>query len=215
MPGGTASFPDGVVVLAGGAGTRLGGVDKAGLRIGGRSLLDRALAACSGRPTVVVGPPRSLPAGVLAAREDPPGGGPAAGVAAGFAALKSLLAEPGSDHVDSRALIGLLAVDQPGVDQATLQRLAAAAHATEASPSARPGGAVLVHEGRRQYTAGVFPVGALNWAVRQRPSWHGVALRSLIGGIVAAEVEAIGDEALDVDTDEDLARWRSAGPDIR
>jgi molybdopterin-guanine dinucleotide biosynthesis protein A len=203
-----AAFPDALIVLAGGAGRRLGGADKAEVRIGGRSLLQRALAAAAGRPTVVVGPPRDLPPGVLSAQEDPPGGGPAAGVVAGFAALRELLSRAdGGEEVP--ALVGILAVDQPGVGPDTLGRLAAAALASPSGPACRPGGAVLVHGGRRQYAAGVFPVGALDWAVRQRPSWHGVALRSLVGGIVATEVPAIGDEALDVDTDEDLARWRS------
>ncbi|HET8589207.1 MAG TPA: NTP transferase domain-containing protein [Nakamurella sp.] len=203
-----AAFPDALIVLAGGAGRRLGGVDKAEVRIGGRSLLERALAAGAGRPTVVVGPPRDLPPGVLSAQEDPPGGGPAAGVVAGFAALRELLSRADGDE-GVPALVGILAVDQPGVGADTLRRLAEAVRAGHSAAPHRPGGAVLVHRGRRQYAAGVFPVGALDWAVRQRRSWHGVALRSLVGGIVAAEVPAIGDEALDVDTDEDLARWRS------
>ncbi|WP_165840672.1 NTP transferase domain-containing protein, partial [Streptomyces scopuliridis] len=44
------------IVLAGGAAKRLGGADKPGVRVGGRSLLDRVLAACEGAArTVVVG----------------------------------------------------------------------------------------------------------------------------------------------------------------
>ncbi|MGH8776871.1 MAG: NTP transferase domain-containing protein, partial [Jiangellaceae bacterium] len=44
------------VVLAGGRGSRLGGVDKPALRIGGRTLLDTALVAtAAARSTVVVG----------------------------------------------------------------------------------------------------------------------------------------------------------------
>ncbi|NEC15321.1 NTP transferase domain-containing protein, partial [Streptomyces sp. SID8014] len=35
------------VVLAGGGARRLGGVDKPGLRVGGRALVDRVLAACA------------------------------------------------------------------------------------------------------------------------------------------------------------------------
>ncbi|NEC24973.1 NTP transferase domain-containing protein, partial [Streptomyces parvus] len=45
-----------VIVLAGGAAKRLGGADKPGVRVGGRALLDRVLAACDGATrTVVVG----------------------------------------------------------------------------------------------------------------------------------------------------------------
>ena len=78
------SAPDAAVILAGGQGRRLGGRDKPALLVGGRTLLDRALDAVSGVPVVVVGPPRALPAGVFRVAEDPPGGGPAAAVAAGL-----------------------------------------------------------------------------------------------------------------------------------
>ncbi|PBO19632.1 molybdenum cofactor guanylyltransferase, partial [Streptomyces albidoflavus] len=49
------------VVLAGGGARRLGGVDKPGLRVGGRALIDRVLAACGqARMTVVVAAPREV-----------------------------------------------------------------------------------------------------------------------------------------------------------
>ncbi|MEU3692089.1 NTP transferase domain-containing protein [Streptomyces narbonensis] len=72
------------VVLAGGAARRLGGSDKPGVRVGGRTLLDRVLAACpdAGR-TVVVGDPRPTVRPVRWTREEPPGGGPVPAVAAG------------------------------------------------------------------------------------------------------------------------------------
>ncbi|XVV06848.1 molybdenum cofactor guanylyltransferase [Actinosynnema sp. CA-248983] len=62
------------VVLAGGRGSRLGGVDKAAVEVGGRTLLDHALDAVRGaRRTVVVGPEKPVP-GVVWTREEPPGG---------------------------------------------------------------------------------------------------------------------------------------------
>ncbi len=71
------------IVLAGGRGSRLGGVDKAAIVVGGRSLLDRALdAVSSAASVVVVGPDRPLPPGVMSASEQPPGGGPVAGIVA-------------------------------------------------------------------------------------------------------------------------------------
>ncbi|WP_246600144.1 molybdenum cofactor guanylyltransferase [Skermania piniformis] len=77
------------IVLAGGSGRRLGGVDKPGLVVGGRSLLDVALAAvehCT--DVVVVGPRRAgLPPAVRQASEEPAGTGPVAALAAGLAAL--------------------------------------------------------------------------------------------------------------------------------
>ncbi|MFF9149607.1 DUF6457 domain-containing protein [Streptomyces sp. NPDC014861] len=76
------------VVLAGGAARRLGGVDKPGVRVGGRALLDRVLAACAGaRLTVVVGDPRPTVRPVHWTREQPAGTGPLAALAAGAAAL--------------------------------------------------------------------------------------------------------------------------------
>lgn len=74
-----------VVVLAGGAARRLGGADKPGVRVGGRALLDRVLAACAdAATTVVVADPRPTVRPVTWAREDPPGGGPTAALAAGL-----------------------------------------------------------------------------------------------------------------------------------
>ncbi|MEU3889285.1 NTP transferase domain-containing protein [Streptomyces sp. NPDC029041] len=73
------------VVLAGGAARRLGGTDKPGVRVGGRPLLDRVLAACAtARTTVVVAAPRPTVRPVTWAREDPPGGGPLAALGAGL-----------------------------------------------------------------------------------------------------------------------------------
>ncbi|MCQ8773696.1 NTP transferase domain-containing protein [Streptomyces telluris] len=73
------------VVLAGGAARRLGGADKPTLRVGGRTLLDRVLEACAdAEETVVVGPRRPTARPVRWAREEPPGGGPLAGLAAGL-----------------------------------------------------------------------------------------------------------------------------------
>ncbi|WP_371238676.1 NTP transferase domain-containing protein [Streptomyces pimonensis] len=86
--GGPAEDPDpayDAVVLAGGAARRLGGVDKPGVRVGGRALLDRVLTACAdARTTVVVADPRPTERPVVWAREEPPGGGPLAALAAGL-----------------------------------------------------------------------------------------------------------------------------------
>lgn len=78
-------------MLAGGTGTRLGGVDKAALELAGRPLLDRvldAVAAAGALGTVVVGDvaAHGRP-GVRVVVEDPPRSGPAAGIVAGLAAL--------------------------------------------------------------------------------------------------------------------------------
>jgi molybdopterin-guanine dinucleotide biosynthesis protein A len=73
------------VVLAGGGSTRFGGVDKAMLVLDGTSLLDRVLTATAGAvSTVVVGPVRTTYREVSWTVEDPPSGGPVAGLAAGL-----------------------------------------------------------------------------------------------------------------------------------
>ncbi|MGH3739543.1 MAG: molybdenum cofactor guanylyltransferase, partial [Micromonosporaceae bacterium] len=85
------------IVLAGGAARRLGGADKPGLAVAGRSLLSRVLdAVADAYPRIVVGPPRQLPGDVILTREQPPGGGPVAALAAGLAALDTAL-QPGSN----------------------------------------------------------------------------------------------------------------------
>lgn len=203
-PAGPVLDPVGAIVLAGGRGERLGGADKAGLDIDGHTLLDRALVAVGSVPAVVVASARRLPPGVLGTSEEPPGGGPAAGVVAGVAALERRLGTDGPNgEIADRALILILAVDHPGVTPETFSRLVAALRPAGA------GGAVLVQDGRRQYGVGVYSAGALRSAVAQRPSWHGVALRSLLGGLIDVEVPAVGAEADDIDTPDDLRRWRA------
>lgn len=111
------------VVLAGGAGRRMGGIDKAALQVGGVSLLDRVLAAA--RPVcdrlVVVGVTRATNvAGVEFVREPEPGGGPVPAVVAGVAS------SPGCE------LVLVLATDLPLLDTGHLPRLLAVVDQAEA-----------------------------------------------------------------------------------
>ncbi|MER6005521.1 NTP transferase domain-containing protein [Nonomuraea angiospora] len=72
------------VILAGGEARRLGGADKPGLTVGGRSLVEHVVTAVAGaRTTIVVGPERPIP-GVVFVREDPPRSGPVPALAAGL-----------------------------------------------------------------------------------------------------------------------------------
>lgn len=181
------------VVLAGGRGSRLGGVDKAAVVVGGRTLLDRVLdAVAAARQVVVVGPGKDVP-GVTWAREDPPGGGPVAGLAAG-------LAHVGTD------LVVLLAVDQPGITGSTVDRLLAAVGDT---------GAVLVDDdGRAQWLTGAWRVDRLRNALPADP--RDASVRSVLGPLDPARVAARPAETCDVDSPHDLAdpddvlRWAMA-----
>jgi molybdopterin-guanine dinucleotide biosynthesis protein A len=71
------------IVLAGGGSTRFGR-DKLAAVVDGVTLLDRVLdAAAAAEQRIVVGSRRPAAGDVRWTREDPPGGGPAAGVVAG------------------------------------------------------------------------------------------------------------------------------------
>lgn len=115
------------IVLAGGAGRRMGGVDKAALRVGGVTLLDRVLEAA--RPVcdrlVVVGPVRPTGVdGVTFVTEAEPGGGPAPAVAAGLAVV------PEAD------VVLVLATDLPLLEPDHLRALVAALGAGGAGAAA-------------------------------------------------------------------------------
>lgn len=183
------------VLLTGGGGVRLGGADKAGIEIGGETLLEHALrATVASDEVVVVGPrvPTSRP--VTWTREDPVGGGPAAGLLAGL------------DALGRRAdLVCVLAVDMPRVTPATLARLV---DAVRAEPDAD--GAVLVDpDGHRQYLAAVYRYDGLTSARPPRhEDEHGLPMRRLLLPLRLASVDAVGEEARDVDTWDDLRDLR-------
>ncbi|MET7461892.1 NTP transferase domain-containing protein [Nonomuraea sp. NPDC005501] len=116
-----------VVVLAGGEARRLGGADKPGLVVGGRTLLERVVAAVPGAGrVVVVGPERELP-GVVFTREDPPGGGPVPALRAG---LREVTAPR----------VVLLAADLPFLTPAHIATLLSAMPATPDCPAEIVGG---------------------------------------------------------------------------
>lgn len=183
------------MVLTGGTGARLGGVDKAALEVGGVTLLERSLTATMAAvEVVVVGPevPTSRP--VTWTVEDPPLGGPAAGL---LSALTRFEATPD--------LVAVLAVDMPFVNAGTLARLTWAVEADSDLD-----GAVLVDPaGRRQTLAAVYRVSALVAARPAEPDReHGLPMRRLVGELRLAEVSTVGDEARDVDTWADVQDLR-------
>lgn len=108
----------GAIILTGGASSRMG-ADKAALDWNGRSAVDRLadLASEVGAAAVVTSGAR--PCGLPFAVEEPPGGGPVAGIAAAVAMLRGTC---------TRALV--LAVDAPTIRLSDLAALLA---------SARPG----------------------------------------------------------------------------
>jgi molybdopterin-guanine dinucleotide biosynthesis protein A len=184
------------VVLTGGTGTRLGGADKAALEVAGVSLLERALAATvAATEVVVVGQQVATSRAVTWTVEDPPSGGPAAGLLAG---LDRLTGAPD--------LVAVLAVDMPKVNAGTVARLT---WAVEGDPHAD--GALLVDpDGRRQMLAAVYRVEALTKARPAGPgAEHGLPMRRLVAPLRLVEVPTVGDEARDVDTWDDVRALRA------
>lgn len=121
------------VVLAGGGARRLGGVDKPGLRVGGRALIDRVLAACEqARTTVVVAAPREVAREVVWAREEPAGAGPLAALAAGVRAAGGAGAAGSAEAAGSAAaadgaegapVVVVVSADLPFLDGAAVRGL--------------------------------------------------------------------------------------------
>lgn len=183
--------PYDAVVLAGGSGRRLGGVDKPALLVGGTTLLDLALAAVSDASrVVVVGPERALPPAVVQVREQPPGGGPAAALGAAL------------PHVHAGVAV-VLAADLPSITGAVVAALREAAVGHD--------GALLVDdEGQDQLLTAAWSTGALRSALPGR-DLSDRPLRPVLSGLEVARVRA-ADLGLrgwaDCDTAADLDRAR-------
>lgn len=184
----TAAGDVGAIVLAGGRGSRLGGVDKSALRLGAENLLGRALAAVDGLDAVVVGPPR---AGVRTVREQPALSGPAAAVVAGLAAL------PEAQEVL------VLAVDLPRLPEAVPLLLAA--------PLGRDGVVAVDADGRDQWLLGRYRGAAIRDAAARLGDPAGRPMRALVDGLELARLRLPPGVEADVDT---VADARAAGVDL-
>ncbi|GAA2237823.1 NTP transferase domain-containing protein [Streptomyces amakusaensis] len=186
------------VVLAGGEAKRLGGADKPGLTVGGRSLLDRVLAACRGAgETVVVGGRRPTARPVVWTRESPPGGGPLAALDAGVRGLRA----------ESETVL-VLSADLPFLGEPTVRRLLAALAA---------GGheAVLLTdaEGRDQPLVAAYRTEPLRRELALLATEYGtlagLPLRLLPQELDIARVAAEPEASFDCDTWADLAAARA------
>ncbi|MGW4533444.1 NTP transferase domain-containing protein [Nocardia sp. NPDC004340] len=187
--------PVDAIVLAGGKASRMGGVDKPALVVGGQSMLDAALTAVAGcARTVVVGPHRpELPPEVLQAQEIPAGAGPVAAIAAGLGALAGCEFPAG--------LIVVLAADMPFLTAAAVSELLS--HARESGSDA-----VFAADasGRPQYLVGVWRRAALEAALNSLDSLVNRPMKALVP-VDTAMVALPGVE--DCDTPEDVRRART------
>lgn len=188
-------YPFGMIILAGGRGARLGGADKPGLTVGGRTLLESVVAAgteAGAGPVIVVGPCRpGLSGGPRFVREEPPGAGPVPALRAGLTELGGV------------PWVAVLAADLPFLRAAHLRALLSAA--------AGQGGAVLVDDtGREQWLAGCWRADRLR---RAAAGYTGSSLHGLLAPLRPANlvIEPGSGEPppwLDCDTEADLRRAR-------
>ncbi len=182
-----------LLVLAGGEGERMGRISKAEVEVAGRTMLDRVLdAGRLARRSVVVGPAELARPGVPAVLEEPPLGGPVAGLAAGMGALG-----PGGD-----VPVVVLACDVPRAARAVPLLLDALAHHPDVAVAW-----LIDRDGRAQRLVAAYRrvalLGALD-ALTDAGGAHGVSVRRLTGSLTHVDVpdpDALGD---DVDT------WQAA-----
>ena len=180
------------ILLAGGRGERMGGVDKASVRLNGRRLIDHLLPALPG-PVIVVSPhDLSLPDAARRVSEDPPYGGPVAGIAAAAPLIRS-------------DLVAVLSVDAP--DSPAL--LPALADALTVAPDA--GVAVTrAADGWVQPLCAVWRRDALLAALATLESTRDIAAKRLLAAATVVEVPGAGLDT-DYDTLAELAQRGEVG----
>ncbi len=181
------------VILAGGRGSRLGGVSKADLVVGGVRLLDRVLAAAAGAATVVVVGRVAVPDGVSTTMEEPPGSGPAAGLLAGLDAI----AAPAP-----RTLV--LACDLPDAAGA-VARLHAAAEADPAAEAL----CVRNRDGGPEWLLGLYATAALRRAAAAYGDPRNRSVRGMLGPLTPRLVDPGDASGHDLDTWADHASWNA------
>jgi len=193
------------IVVAGGRGSRLGGVDKPALRVGDFSLLDRALGAVRAARRVSV--VRQVDDVVVDTRitrtvEQPPLSGPAAAIAAGLADLERT---PGRGSRGSAPpFVAVLAADLPRVGEAfaSLRR--------HAMPRKADGLIAVDPEGRDQPLLAIYRTAALQAAVATHPT-DGLGVGRLIANLRLTRVPLEAVLCADVD---DAADARAAGIEL-
>ena len=182
------------IILAGGRASRLDGADKAAVEVGGRPLIDAAFAAVSGAsPVVAVGPESVARTGVTVVREDPPFGGPVAGV---HAALTRL------DGPDAPTETWLLACDLPRAELIVAQL-----HDVPI-PEDCDGVVLVDSDGREQWLAGRYRLSSLRASLDGLPDVRDVSVRRLLAPLkLHTVIDRVG-ATLDLDTWGDVNRYR-------
>lgn len=185
------------VVLAGGRGRRLGGIDKAAIELRGRRLVDRAVDAArdAGAARIfVVGPEHTASPGVHTVREDPPYGGPLAALAAALPLLQS-------------EWVLLLACDLEHPD-----RICVMLSSEDRTEGATDGIVLRDSGGRAQWLAGLYRTEALRRGIEaEHVVTANAPLRLVLAELLIRWVDVPDDDALnDIDDRADLLRATQA-----
>ncbi|SER72668.1 Molybdopterin-guanine dinucleotide biosynthesis protein A [Propionibacterium cyclohexanicum] len=191
------------IVLSGGAGRRLGGQAKSELVLGGHRLLELVLAGVeplvSGTLVVVAGDDVRVPAGVQRTIEEPAGGGPLAGIGAGFSRLA-----PGQAD-----LVVVAAVDTPAAGE-----LATLLERALGEDGGKDGSVILGGRPQpfRQYLQALYRAPALARALdavrADKGTLHHRAVWRALGALDLIDVPVPAELCRDLDTPEDLRWWR-------
>jgi molybdopterin-guanine dinucleotide biosynthesis protein A len=199
-----------VIVLTGGGSTRMG-EHKPALDVGGRPIIARILDAVAGLLVVVVGDAAGVPEGVAVVREEPPGGGPVAGVAAGFAALTSRYgAEPAPERPDLERVV-LLAGDLPFVTRVGVEALVAALDAQPDADTALAADA----DGQVNWLCAAWRANVLGERLAALDEPAGTSMRRLNAGARQVQVRDDAGWSVDVDTPADLEGARARAGSAR
>lgn len=152
------------MILAGGAGRRLGGIDKTAITVGDSTLLERVVAAVIDADRIIcVGPERETTVDAEWTREDPPGGGPVAALTAGM------------QHVRAPVVM-VLAVDLPFITREAVHRMV---------DSCNGGKAVLAvdSDGTPQPLLAAYPTKPLLARLSALGDGHGLPMKRVIDRI--------------------------------
>lgn len=195
------------IVLAGGRAARLRGISKPDLVVNGTRLLDSSLAAAriaGAARTVVVGPPDLVAVGAIVVVEDPPYGGPVAGMAAGLDAL---------DRAgDDAGWILVLPADLPRAPEAVRLLMAALATLGTEGVSVAVGvdGLHLTDaDGNAQWLTALYRRSTLGAALGSGPDLAGRSMRSLVASLRLTGIADPAGAGADIDTWDDVAHHQA------
>lgn len=196
------------IVLAGGKSSRFG-ADKAFARLEGQTLLGRTVSSLANlgfTRIAIAAPPEKVAVvgaetgvSLLAAPEDPPGGGPVAGIFAGLVALDQARAD-GND--EDAAQVAVLACDHPG---AATVLSALLKHAEKLPPC---DGVCASEDGERpQWLLAIYRLDFLRARQRELGDGRGVAAKNLFAPAKLLPVRMNKTQVADVDRPGDLENF--------